>query len=210
VALYVLALTETPLGDLAFGGRRLHAESIDGVYAICEKRSAPPEPSDAELRAQHALVLEIASGVRAILPVRFGSLLTKAELRRVIRGHLLEIQSAFYLVRDRVQMTIRVTGRRRAPVAVPAPPATGREYLVRKRAHASPPLPATATAVLKTLTPLTAAERREPGAGALLATVYQLVSVSDVPRYSALARKAPRSIVVTGPWPPFAFTPLLC
>ena len=207
--LYVLALTETPLNDLAVGGRQLHAELIDGVHAICEKRSAPPKPSDAELRAQHALVLEIASRVRAILPVRFGTLLTKVELRRAIHEHRAEIHAAFDLVRDRVQMTIRVTGRRRAPAAVPAPPATGREYLARKRAQASAPLPATATALLKRLTPLTAAERREPGAGALLATIYHLVNASDAPRYADLVRRAPRSIVITGPWPPFAFTPSL-
>ena len=206
--LYVLALTETPLDDLAIGGRNLHAELIDGVHAICEKRSVPPKPSDAELRAQHAVVVEIASRVRAILPVRFGSLLTKVELRRAIREHRAEIHAAFDLVRDRVQMTIRVTGRRRAPAALP-PPSTGRAYLARKRQELSPPLPASALALLKHLAPLAAAERRAAGAGALLATIYHLVNTSDVPRYAAFARKAPRSIVITGPWPPFAFTPSL-
>ena len=206
--LYVLALTDTPLDDLAVGERQVHAELIDGVHAVCEKRSTPPDPSDAELRAQHAMVLEIASRVRAILPVRFGSLLTKAELRRAIREHRAEIEAAFDLVRDRVQMTIRVTGRRRSPAALPAP-STGRAYLARKQEQLSPPLPAPALALLKHLAPFAAAERREPGAGALLATIYHLVDTSDVLRYAALARKAPRSIVITGPWPPFAFTPSL-
>jgi hypothetical protein len=208
VPLYVLALTDTPVDDLAVGDRQLHAEPIDGVYAIGEKRSAAPKPTDAELRAQHALVIEIASRVRAILPVRFGSLLTRVELRRAIREHRAEIEAAFDLVRDRVQMTIRVTGRRRAPAALPAP-SSGRAYLARKQEQLSPPLPASTLALLKHLAPLVAAERREPGAGALLATVYHLVNTSDVSRYAALARKAPRSIVITGPWPPFAFTPSL-
>jgi hypothetical protein len=208
VPLYVLALTDTPLDDLAVGGRQLRAEPMGGVYAICEKRSTPPKPSDDELRAQHGLVIEIASRVRAILPVRFGSLLTKVALRRAIREHRAEIEAAFDLVRDRVQMTIRVTGRRRAPTALRAP-STGRAYLARKREQLSPPLPSSTLALLKHLSPFAAAERREPGAGALLATVYHLVNTSDVPRYATLARKAPRSIVITGPWPPFAFTPSL-
>ena len=208
MALYVLALAETPLRNMAFGGRQLHVESIDAVHAICEMRAASPEPSEAELRAQHALVLEIASRSRAILPLRFGSLVTKLELRAAIRSQRQEIQAGFDLVRDRMQMTIRVTGRRRASAAIPGP-VNGREYLARRRQQVSPPLPPAALAFLKRLAPLVAAERREPGAGALLATVYHLVDVLDMPRYSALARKAPRSIVVTGPWPPFAFTPSL-
>jgi hypothetical protein len=208
VALYVLALTDEPVEPMAVGGRRLHTESIAGVHVVCERRRAAPPASEPELRAQHAIVLEIASYVRAILPVRFGTLVTKAGLGRIVRAHQAEIRAGLDLVRDRVQMTIRVTGRR--PAAGPSPlPATGRAYLAAKQRQAFPRLPAPATALLKALAPLVAAERRAPGAGALLATVYHLVNAADLGRYARLARRPPRSITVTGPWPPFAFTPQL-
>lgn len=201
--LYVLALTDTPPEPSP--EPTLHVESTGGVHAVCQRRTKAPRPTEDELRAQHALVLEIAARAGAILPVRFGTLLTKAELTRAVRDHQQEIQAAFDRVRGRVQMTIRVTGRRR-----PEPkgaPATGRGYLERKRRQALPPLPASAAAFLKALAPLAAAERRAPGAGPLLATVYHLVNSKDLSRYARIADAAPASVAVTGPWPPFAFTP---
>ena len=208
MALYVLALTDVPVERMAFEGRRLHTETVAGVHVVCERRSAVPAASEEELRAQHAIVIQIASCVRAILPVRFGTLVTKAGLGRIVRAHRAEIRAGLDLVRDRVQMTIRVTGRRPAAGAAPLP-ATGRAYLAEKQRQAFPRLPAPAAALLTTLAPLVAAERRAPGAGALLATIYHLVNTADLRRYARRTRRPPRSITVTGPWPPFAFTPLL-
>lgn len=205
MALYVLALTDAPPEPLS--QPTLHIESIGGVHAVCQRRTKAPRPTEGELRAQHALVLEVAARAGAILPVRFGTLLTKAELTRALRDHREEIHAAFDRVRGRVQMTIRVTGRRRPEPE--AAPATGRGYLERKRRQALPPLPASAGAFLKALAPLAAAERREPGAGPLLATVYHLVNSNDLSRYARIADAAPASVTVTGPWPPFAFTPSL-
>jgi hypothetical protein len=186
-------------------GRQLRTVSVDGVHVVCQRRPERPRASEAELRAQHALILELAGRVRTILPVRFGTLLEAAELRRVVRAHENEIRQAMDLVRDRVQVTIRVTGRRPAPLA--GRPATGRAYLESRRRAGSPRLPKAVAAVLASVAHLAVDERREPGAGPLLATVYHLVAVEDMSRYLRLVAQRPRSMTVTGPWPPFAFAP---
>lgn len=205
MALYVLALTDSPVGLREAGGRRLHLMSVGGIHVVCERRSEVPRASEAELRAQHALVLELAGRVRAILPARFGTLLEAAALRRVLRTHRDDIRQALDLVRDRVQVTIRVTGRR--PVAPARRPLSGQAYLEAKRRAGIPRLPKAAASVLASVAHFVVDERRQPGAGPLLATVYHLVAVDDIPRYMPLVARRPRSMTVTGPWPPFAFTP---
>jgi len=207
VPLYVLALTDTAV-EQATAGRVVHAVDLGGFYAICERRRAVPPGDDDELREQHALVCEIATRVRAILPVRFGTLMEKRELVTFAREHDAKIRLGLDDVRDRVQMTIRIVGRQR-----PAPggrAVTGREYLDRRRRAASPVLPPAARTLLAALRPLTVRERQEPGAGRLLATVYHLVDAAIPPRYSRIvSQNANPAILVTGPWPPFAFTPQL-
>lgn len=205
VSLYVLALTDAPVDFRGLGDRQLHSVAIEGLQVVCQRRPDVPRASEAELRAQHALILELAGRVPAILPARFGTRLEAAELRRVVRAHRDEIRQALDIVRDRVQVTIRVTGRR--PVAMAARPASGRAYLEAKRRAGIPRLPKAAAAVLASVSHLAVDERREPGAGPLLATVYHLVAVKDIPRYMQLVAQRPRSMTVTGPWPPFAFTP---
>ena len=203
--LYVLALTDSPVDLRDVSDRRLRLVSVGGVHVVCQRRSDPPRASEAELRAQHTLVLELAGRVRAILPARFGTLLEAAELRRLVRAHQDEIRRALDLVRDRAQVTIRVTGRR--PLAPAARPSSGRAYLEAKMRAGAPRLPKSVASVLASVAHFVVDERREPGAGPLLATVYHLVAVKDLPRYMPLVAQRPRSMTVTGPWPPFAFTP---
>ena len=205
MALYVLAFTDSAVDLQDLGDRQLRVVSIEGIHVVCQRRPDAPRASEAELRAQHALVLELAGRVRAILPARFGTRLEAAELRRIVRTHLDEIRQALDHVRDRVQVTIRVTGRR--PARQAARPASGRAYLEAKRRAGVPRLPRTAASVLASVAHLAVDERREPGAGPLLATVYHLVPVKDLPRYMRFVAQRPRSTTVTGPWPPFAFTP---
>ncbi|HJR58848.1 MAG TPA: GvpL/GvpF family gas vesicle protein [Vicinamibacterales bacterium] len=206
--LYVLALTDTAFEKQTAGRPILHSLDLGGFYAICERRRAAPALDDERLREQHGLVLEIASAVRAILPVRFGALMDKRELVTFARDHDAEIRLGLDDVRDRVQMTIRIVGRR--PPAPAARTGTGREYLNQRRRAVSPVLPPAARTLLSALRPLVARERQEPGAGRLLATVYHLIDAGDSPRYRRIVKHlATPAILVTGPWPPFAFTPQL-
>ena len=208
MSIYVVALTDTPVGKERSGDRAVHTVGTKGVYAVCERRTTLPSVTDEELRAQHTLVLDIARRVGAILPVRFGTLMDKPELLTFLREHREEITRSLAEVRGRVQMTLRITGRRRQ-VHRPAP-SSGREYLERRRQATAPVVPRRARALLASLTPIVARERLEPGAGDLLATVYHLIESADVPRYTRTVQKAARpGTIMTGPWPPFAFTPKL-
>lgn len=208
--LYVLALTDIDLGTWTSGGRRLQNVNCDGIHVVYERRAAAPPVSDAELRAQHALVIMIAERAPAVLPARFGSILAKRELTASIRRRESEIVAALDRVRDHAQMTIRVLGQRapRAPVAAP-PRMSGTEYLQRARRAAIPPTTSAGERVLAAVRSLVAAERREHGAGGLLATIYHLVEARQVERYKKAAGKPVPGVIVSGPWPPFAFSPQL-
>lgn len=207
MALYVIALTDTDLPRWSFASRAFRSVKIaSGLYAVCETRAEAPPPTDDELRVQHAAVIALARRVEALLPARFGSLIDRAALARMFDGHLEQIREALDDVRSRVQMTVRVLGRR-----APSPPSTaasGRDYLAARQRAAAPPLPAAAAKILEQLEPFVVRERREAGSGQLLATVYHLVNAKDVPRYKRAVRGSTAArVVVTGPWPPFAFTP---
>ena len=210
MAVYVFALTGAPPGVGVLRGRKLVVVRSKGIHAICETRSAPPDRVDAELREQHALVVALADRVDAILPVRFGTLMTRPELAALLARHHDAIRASLEQVRDRVQMTVRVTGAASSPEPVPGPAPTGRAYLEARRRALEPPLPDAAGRLLEGLRPLIVDERRAAGAGQLLATLYHLVEKRNLTRYRRTAARlhAPDT-VVTGPWPPFAFAPLL-
>jgi hypothetical protein len=209
VPFYVLALTDTPLGSWTAGDRRLLTADYDGVYVVYERRREAPAVSDAELRDQHRLVIAIANRARAVLPARFGSLIARRELTALLRRHDTEIRTALEQVRDRVQMTVRVLGAALPHPRPPAPATSGREYLERARQQLAPALPRQAERLLAAVRPYVASERRESGAGRLLATLYHLVDASQIVRYTKAAGKPVPGVILSGPWPPFAFSPQL-
>jgi hypothetical protein len=208
MGLYVLALTDMALDPLTVGGRTLRTVRFGPVFAICEHRRSAPVMTDETLREQHALVVESARRVDAILPVRFGAFIEKAALGTLIRQSEAEIRLGLEEVRTRVQMTIRFIGVRARVSTTPA--SSGREYLEARRRAATPALPPSASRLLDTLRPVVVREGMESGAGKLLATVYHLVDAAKVRHYRQLVEQiATADAVVSGPWPPFAFTPQL-
>jgi len=209
VPFYVLALTDTPLGSWTAGDRRLLTADYEGVYVVYERRDAAPAMTDAHLRDQHGLVIAIANRARAVLPARFGSLIARRELTALIRRHDAEIRTALAQVRDRVQVTVRVLGAAPRRPSQPARATSGREYLERARQQLAPPLPRPAERLLDAVRPYVVTERREPGAGRLLATLYHLVDASQIGRYTKAAGRRVPGVIVSGPWPPFAFSPQL-
>jgi hypothetical protein len=209
VALYVLAFTDTDLGTWKSGRRTIRTVKLGAIYAVCERRDAVPDMSDDVLRAQHDAVVEIARRSRATLPARFGALIAERELAQWARGREAELRDALNDVRHRVQMTIRILGDA-VPAARTVPTTTsGRAYLEARRQLLAPALPASARDVLRTLRPLIVRERIEAGRGGLLATVYHLISRRDLAAYRRVMKGAPAGMVLSGPWPPFAFTPPL-
>jgi hypothetical protein len=210
-AVYVYAFTDRWIAPLRLGTTRLRAVPLDGLFAIASRRAASPALSEDALRRQHEAVERIAEVADAVLPARFGSLLDLEDLQRIAARRGDALRAGLARVRGRRQMTVRVLGAERATVH--EPPASGTDYL-RARLRLDPAAAGAIDAIRRAVRPFVLEERVERGTGATLATAYHLVAVDDLDAYRAAAAAAARPIAglavrVSGPWPPFAFTPEL-
>jgi hypothetical protein len=136
-----------------------------------------------------------------------------------------ELSEAFARVRGRAQFTWRISSSARglsaaargakadARIAAGAAGAmTGAEYLREAARSARPALPAAFRAVRDKLRPFVAADRYQAATPALPASLYHLVDRASIERYTGAAEKlasAIPSLRLSGPFPPFAFTPEL-
>jgi hypothetical protein len=212
--LYVFGLAGQKAAPFVAAGHRIEFVKADDVYAAVERVSRPPAVSEATLRKQHEVVAYIAGRVEALLPARFGAFVDARELRAVVAGRREAILEALALVQGRTQMTARLLGPE-LPAAVPAArrATTGTEYLANRRATvAPPPVPAALRAVADAVRGIVVTERSEAGRGRVMATLYHLLDKDLVADYKTALATIPRltedlALSVTGPWPPFAFTP---
>jgi hypothetical protein len=211
-ALYVFAITGDRPAGFEFERHQVEFIPVSGVVAAVERSASRPTPSEAALRIQHEIVLQIAARVDGILPVRFGASVDERELAQLLAVRHAAIKDALDLVRGRVQMTIRirnqasvepVAGARQSGAA-----ATGTAYLEARRAAAVQSLPAEAAAATRAVRHLVAAERHD-GTRPPAWSVYHLIERGRVCDYrAALSHAADTgSATVSGPWPPFAFSP---
>ena len=218
-SVYVYALLgDAPTPDAVAG---LHEEPLRVVrvgelLAAVSDMVALPAVSEATLRAHDAVVRRLADGVDAILPVRFGSLLSESSLADVLRARARELSQALALVAGREQMTLRVLGD--APASLASAPAAasdagpGARYLAARRAewrraHEAPEL-APLRPALDTLVRAERVTRHD--APPLLASVYHLIDRGAASAYRAAidgSACATIRVVATGPWPPYAFAP---
>jgi hypothetical protein len=210
---YVYALSSPGLPrQLSVLGRRLHCLAIGGVDVVVE-RSGDPGRSLEDIQLQHRLVGRLAARVPALLPARFGSVVTEDALRSLVSERQGEIEEALRLVRNCEQMTVRVFGPAEDARGADSQSVSGTAYLVRRRerAHQRPP---EADIIRRELGPLTRAERTQPGERGIRLVVYHLVARRQMSRYRQKASilqslLSPRAVTVTGPWPVFAFAPEL-
>jgi hypothetical protein len=223
MSVYVYALLDAPPRPDAGAGlsaEPLRVLRVGDLLAAVGEMTERPALSEVTLRAHDAVVRRLAAAVDAILPVRFGSLLSEASLTDVLAARGRELREALALVTGREQMTLRLLG-----PATPAPTAAetvetvddvgpGTRYLDARRAewrraHAVPEL----APLRPALAALVRAERvTRHDATPLLASVYHLVDRGAAAAYAeALARAAealaPIRAVASGPWPPYAFAP---
>ena len=108
--LYVFALMDAaPSGS---GGRGLNAavtfRRVTGVFAAVERRADVPPIALGSLTSHQRIVERLAARVPAILPVRFGTLLTLEALKETLEERDDELTEALDLVRGRRQMTWRL------------------------------------------------------------------------------------------------------
>ncbi len=209
--IYVYALSDRRVPIAPMRGHRLETMNVAGVYAVVERLDEMPAMSEQTLREQHAIVVRLAKSAPAILPARFGALIERDELARVIASRRVALRHAFETVRGKQQMTVRVFGPAEHP-RTPRPSSTGTDYLLN-RASARPRLPAIARTISAAVRPLVSGERLDPGRGGIRVTLNHLVQRGRVPRYRLLVQAAivetdpDATVVVSGPWPPFAFAP---
>src|SRR5579871_5564153 len=221
MAWYVFALVDdVPERGLGRGlSGPLRPRNAGGAVAIVERRADVPPGEFGSLRAHQAVVTRIAGLVPAILPVRFGTLLEDDALDDALAEREDDIREALAGVRHRVQFTWRRRSRpsRTQPRAKTAGATPGRatrtsgaEYL-RHAARLANPLPPAAFRLLRDRTHgCVVRERFQPASGDIPDTLYQLIEKSAQKRYRELADAVMLTnptLTMTGPWPPFAFTP---
>jgi hypothetical protein len=217
---YVFALADrVPAKRLGRGlTGALRARSVAGACAIVERRADVPPAAFGSLSAHHAVLVRLSEAVPAILPVRFGTLLDEGALEEALAERDEELAEAFALVRHRVQFTWR----HRAPARtqLPRPPAgpasgalapgAGAAYLRRAATGARSAPPASFRLLRDQLRSFVVRERFQPASSGMPDTLYQLIDKPAARRYRARARSltltSPR-LIVSGPWPPFAFAP---
>jgi hypothetical protein len=216
-SLYVYALLDRRVAPPRLPRRRrLEVIEVAGVAAAVEHLDEPLPLNEQTLREQHQIVVRLARTAKAILPVRFGTLVDRAELEGVIEARQDVLQQALRDVHGKVQMTVRVFGRpKRLPAASAA--ASGAEYLRARAAQHAPTLPKLAHAIVEAVRPFVSAEVIDAGRGNVLVTINHLIDRKVASRYLSIVKPidqkptahGPRSTVhvVSGPWPPFAFAP---
>lgn len=193
--------------------RRLQLVPVGPILAAVEPIDAAPPLSEAALRAEYALVIRLFQRFPAVLPVRYGAVVEPAELRRVVAARQQMLTRALDAVNGRAQMTVRVFDPRPAEGSPQTRPSrTGAAYLRGRRAAARPAPPAIVHRIRRAVKPLVTLERLDAGRGGVRASLHHLIAQSQARRYRALVdvvvgRAASPRVTVTGPWPPFAFTP---
>ncbi len=217
-------LADAPRAALSMGlaGEPLQVLSADGIHAVVGMMAAAPHAGEVAMLRHDAVVDGLARSVDAIVPMRFGaSAPDETSLLAMLSAQATMIAEALALVAGREQMTLRVYdtpsgyagSSAENPSARPTPHLSERYLTQRLLARASAQYVPEIASLQGTLAALVQAERVEHHVlPPLLASVYHLVARGDGERYtaavgSALAPLGSVRVDITGPLPPYAFTP---
>jgi hypothetical protein len=222
--IYVYAIADAAPPSLPARGmanERLETLKIGTFHLIVGEIEALPPLTLARLRRQQAVVGRVAASVAALLPVRYGTLLSgRRELRDVLRARATDLRRALTLVRGRCQMTLRLVGPKAAAgdwtAAEPRAETgsgAGAAHLARlvHRHRTARQVPELAP-LRPELDRMVHATRVARNAGRPeMATIYHLIDRRDRPAYRRLlrTRPLPSHLTISGPWPPYAFVPEL-
>ena len=209
--IYVYAIAEAGVpARMRLLGRSLRALHAGNLSLIAEPDRGDREISEETLRRQHAVVEALAARLDPILPVRFGTTGSAEDLKARTAASGAVLGAALDHVRGMTQMTIRIHGTGSPQPAAPEsrPGLSGTEYLERRRTEQAS-LAASARAIASAAGALVADERLDPPG-----TIFHLVRKQDVAAYrraveSCAPSLQPATIVISGPFAPFAFAPPL-
>lgn len=211
VSVFAIVHAGGPASVRTPNGVPLRSIASGPIAALVRNVARPPAASPAQMRLYDRQMRELAERFTALLPARFSTVMPPDELRFILSSRRRELQRALAHVRGRSQMTVRIVNRGRTPRAAGRSTvgATGSEYL-RARAQE-----AAAARTVPGFEPLRAAverwirdervEHRDD-----VSTIYHLIPRASSTRYrqalETAAAAAAVPAVVSGPWPPYAFT----
>jgi hypothetical protein len=207
-------------------GEPLQAVRLGRMDAIVGRVRTLPKPTDSNLRRYSRVMSALWHRVPALLPARFGtSARDLPDLHAMISSRETTLRRNLRAVRNRAQMTIRIVGSDpsdvgRALSGLPGGPdkvrptqegkstrtarQSGTQYLRSRQREYDVPVFAPLRAAVR---PLIRDERVEKRGN--VASIYQLVPRGSVDRYRSAIEEAARDagvrMIVSGPWPPYAF-----
>jgi hypothetical protein len=218
----VYALTSRQAGRITargVAGEPLHAIPVGRMDVIVGRVRAFPQPTERNLRRFDRLMSALWRRTPALLPARYGTTARDmADLDGMIREREASLRRSLTAVRNRAQMTVRIVVRKRdGRRTLSGPPGepdktrptgneqqSGTQYLrSRQRERAVPAFDPLRASVRRWVRD----ERMERRAG--VASLYHLIPSGSVNRYRAALERAARGegvrLIVSGPWPPYAF-----
>ena len=204
-----------PLRAEGAAGERLRRVRVVGLDLVIGVVPRPPRTTTAALKRYDAAVRRLMATHGSVLPARYGTCAaTLEELALATRDRREALRRSLHLVRHRVQMTVRVFTRA-GPVARPFAAAVeygggtaeGRQYLHRRAAELQVPGTEPLRDAVKRYVRAERSIRHE--GGQLAGSIYHLVPRAAAPAYRVALERAALAagltVVVSGPWPPYAF-----
>jgi Gas vesicle synthesis protein GvpL/GvpF len=196
----------------------VRAQRIAAVVGACESDPSTNAISRRALQRHDRVVRELARRAKAVVPARFGVHTGRAgDVRDFIRSRHDALRSALELVRDREQMTVRIS-RRKGTRAAPASSrktsaGPGRTYLLSRVAQPLSVLPELSAAADLWAAHVHAERGQRPRQGPLL-TIFHLIDRGTCRAYRRVLREAGATVPhlelhVSGPFPPYGFAPWL-
>lgn len=210
VWIYALARAAPPSLPRGLAGEPLRAVAVGPLFALVGEVQEVPSIEASTVRAHDAMVRAVADATDAVLPVQFGAALDdESEVAARLAPMSAQLLAALDQVAGCVQMIARLFLTDDANAA-PAAGGPGTQYL-RERARAV--AVDEAKRLRAHLGALVVDEKVElHGAPPLAASVYHLVRRGDVEAWRAAvaAFSVPTvSVVVSGPYPAWAFAPAI-
>jgi hypothetical protein len=186
---------------------------VGRLTAIVADVRRAPEATPPQLRKYHQLIAGLAAMYPALIPAQFGTMMQDGELVMVLQSRTRSLSDALRHVRGRVQMTIRIAGRdaqaSRARTLPLERPSSGAEYLRERARQAAIERDVNGFGpVRQAIERWVRDERVEVRSG--VTSVYHLVPRHSVAAYrraaTAAAEHAALRVIITGPFPPYAFS----
>jgi hypothetical protein len=215
--LYVYALSDSPTPPtvLGLGDAPPSVSGREGLFAVWSEHEEDRIEADEIALWEHERVVEALLEEGTILPMRFGSWVRDCEaLLEMLAERRDEFESALDRVRGAVEIGVRALMRGEPSELVPALAGAdrpGTAYMLARLNHEKRS-EAIAAHVHKPLAALSrASTARRTSLSGSVNTAY-LVDREDVDPFRTAVEKLDdtvedATIVCTGPWPPYSFTP---